>query len=181
MIDHTAPEMAPGCYGRAMSYRSGTPECDLCPLATSCAPLSIARTQAIRARLGIVAKPPKPPVVSKMPEPAAAIAYRQAMGMSLPVKVIDLLGRIERSGIRVTETLARGENPFTETPAFMRVICHLLLRRPQGLNRRTITMALMHQFKWQETTATPHTTQAIQALAALGAIRDQDGIVSLKS
>lgn len=178
MIDRPdAPLGSPGCFGRAMSYRAGTPECDSCPFRELCEPQSVQRTSALRASLGIVAKTTgTPKVKARAPkaEPAAA------MGMSLPRKVVDLIGRFERTGIRVTETLAAGKNPFVETPAFMRVVCHILLSKPQGVSRRYLTAALMHRFGWRENTATPHATQAVQALCALGAATESDGIVALR-
>lgn len=169
----TRPELehAPGCYGSALAYREGDPQCVSCPFVENCAPLSTERLALLRAEYGI--KPPKREVKGSIVTPVGE-------QLSVPVKVMELIGRIERAGIAMKRDLMRGVNPFNSKPAFLRVACHLLLRIPQGVSRAQLTMAFAHKFEWSPETAMTHTSVAIQTLKAVGAIDDRDGKIILR-
>ena len=173
MMTELAPDLAPGCFGSAIACVPDNAECRSYPFASLCEPQSRETRAKPFERLGIAPKPEKPRVVRPRPERGAAM-------MGLPKKVEELLARIDRAGIKVTEALARGENPFTATPAFLRVTCHLLLRIPAGISRDDLRMALMTKLNWTHGTAAAHAVQAAQALVALGAAVEINGKLMLK-
>lgn len=168
MIDET---QAPGCYGSALTFDVGSAECSQCMFAAQCGPKSEARMRYLREKLQLpMPKPKAKQVINTQP---------QVVEMSLPKKVVELLERIERASVRVTESLAAGRNPFIK-PAFMRVTCHLLLHLKDGIDTPTLTMALAKKLEWQTGTAAAHAIQARQALIALGAAVEHNGKLKLK-
>lgn len=168
MIDET---QAPGCYGSALTFDVGSAECSQCMFASQCGPKSEARMRYLREKLQL----PMPKIKSKAPVDVQA----RAVEMSLPKKVVELLERIERAGIRVTESLKAGHNPFIK-PAFLRVTCHLLLHLKDGIDTPTLTTALARKLDWQTGTAAAHAIQARQALIALGTAEELNGRLKLK-
>jgi hypothetical protein len=173
---HPEPSMAPGCYGSALTYREGSQECSSCPFAAQCQPLHEERLASLRERLGIKNVAPRKPMANR----THIEHLLSAAEMTLPKKVVDLITRIDKAGIKVTESLREGKNPFETTPRFMRVVCHVLLHLPGGINRRTLTTALARKLEWTEGTASAHAAQAAHALVALGAAEEIDGILKLK-
>ncbi len=156
---------APGCFGSALCFQAGSPECSSCPFQGACQPAAQRRTQELRTLLGLALKEPrlKKPI---MPPVAPDAAQR-----TLPKKVEELLGRIERAGIRVTDSLNAGLNPFAKGPTFLKMACHLLLRMPEGFTRQQLQQGLMTKLAWTQATANAHATQACQLLIAVGAAK----------
>ncbi|SER28827.1 hypothetical protein SAMN05216548_114111 [Faunimonas pinastri] len=173
------PLGAPGCYGSALTFKAEAAECKTCVFAANCGPLSAANMAYVRAKLGIVERKTKTAMRAERPkklDPAPAIQLTS----NLPKKVEELLARFERAGIKVTERLSAGENPFEKTPVFMRVACHLLLRLPSGFDRNMLRQALQSKLGWSSATAASHAIQACQALVALGAAEEMNGRLTLK-
>jgi len=167
--------LAPGCYGSPMSYGDDIQECRSCPFAESCKPESERRRNLLREKLGVEFRGTRPKRPKPEREPGAALTT------GLPVKVEALLRRIEKAGIKVTEKLAKGENPFPENSiGFLRVTCHLLLHLETGLTREQLRMALMKKLNWTQGTAAAHAIQACQVLTALGAAVELNGRIMLK-
>lgn len=176
MTEHN-PDFAPGCFGLGMVYQPGGKECVRCPFQSQCAPLAEQNLVLVREKLGIK---PKPGAVNR-PRPATPTPHPTGFTPTLPKKVIELLGRIERAGIKVTEALRRGENPFTDKPAFMRITCHLLLRLSGNQIRMDLLQtALESKLEWSPGTAAAHALQAAQALEALGVATRSNGVLRLK-
>src|SRR4051812_24843016 len=119
---------APGCFGSAMTFIKEAPECVSCPFAHDCEPLSIERLAALRSKLGITVRAPKLP-------PAKKVVVEAPSGelMTMPRKADRLLKHWDTTQLKVTEALAKGINPFTDKPRFLKLVCHMLLRRPEGL------------------------------------------------
>ena len=168
MIDES---QAPGCYGSALTYDMGSAECSQCMFAAQCGPKSAERMKYLREKLNL-------PMSKEKAKPIMAPVARP-MEMAMPKKVLELLERIERAGIRVTEALSKGQNPFMK-PAFLRVTCHLLLHLKDGIDTPTLAMALAKKLEWQPGTASAHAIQARQALIALGAAEEINGKLRLK-
>ena len=168
MIDES---QAPGCYGSALTYDMGSAECSQCMFAGQCGPKSAERMKYLREKLNL-------PMAREKPKPVLAPVARPTE-MTLPKKVEALLDRLERAGIRVTEALAKRENP-QGMPAFLRVACHLLLHLKDGIDTPTLAMALAKKLDWQPGTAAAHAIQARQALIALGAAEEHNGRLRLK-
>lgn len=167
--------LAPGCYGFALSFKEGSPECSTCPFAGRCAVIGAEQLARRRLELGITVREKRAP---KAAVKVAAIG--QVLTDTLPKKVEEVLQRIEAAGIRVTEALREGRNPFlNEKPAFLRVACHLILHMPQGIDRKTLALAFQKKLNWSEGTAAAHATQAFQALSHLGAAHDNNGRLTL--
>lgn len=176
LIESAKTDLAPGCFGRALTYKAESAECSSCKFAELCGPRSIERTNRIREELGLNAKPAKAAVPKiKKTEP------HNPLFTGLPVKVVDLLRRFERAGIRLTDNLRNGTNPIPkDSVGFMRVACHLLLKRPEGLDRRYLRSAFMQHFGWTEGTAAAHAAQACQVLVAVGAVSESNGVIQLR-
>lgn len=158
-------ELAPGCFGSAMTYKATARECRECPFVASCAPLSERRLAELRRKLGIV------------------LPFRRPSDLKeISVKAQALVNKIRQRNIAVVEVLRNGVNPFGagEGFTFLRVTCHLLLRFPQGITRETLRDALMRKLKWTHGTATAHVVQAVQALTSLNAIVESHGRIKLK-
>ena len=174
----TSNDLRPGCFGFALAYRDDAAECLSCPFSGECAAVSAAQLARRRAELGI--KPKE--IVKQAPRPVAPVEAHATAVLTegLPKKVEELLQRLDRDGIRVTEALARRENPFTSSPAFLRVACHLLLNLSTGFDRKTLKLALTKKLGWSEGTAAAHATQAFQALSALGAATEENGRLILR-
>jgi hypothetical protein len=171
--------LAPGCYGMSMCYREGTSECGTCPFAATCKPLAEQQLTMLRAELGIVAPVQKKPV--ETPKPLIPPAVLELTN-GLPKKVVAWVAYIEREGIKVTEALTKGENPFKgRRPTFLAIACHVLLKRPDGINRDLLSQAFLHKLDWSAETAAAHVTQTRQILKALGAIDEVDGLIRLRA
>lgn len=173
---NASPEVAaPGCYGSALTYSADGPECRSCMFAATCKPLSLERRTALRAKLGIPDRAPVPAKVRTQPASDGA-----SLMSTLPKKVGEAVQRIERMGVKVTEALRQGVNPFTTKPAFLRLTCHLLLRMPDGFDRQSLKHGLMRKLDWSEGTASSHAAQAFQILVALGAAEEINGKLTMK-
>ncbi|AMB48375.1 hypothetical protein [Methylobacterium sp. AMS5] len=173
--------LAPGCYGFALSFKEGSPECSTCPFAGRCQAIGAEQLARRRAELGIVAPVKRTRTPSPAPAPvAAATAAPGALTSEMPKKVAELLARIERMGIKVTEALAEGRNPFAGTKiGFLAVACHLMMKLDQGVERALLIKAFQQKLNWSEGTAAAHATQAFQALEALGAASNSNGRLTL--
>jgi hypothetical protein len=173
--------LAPGCYGMSMCYRDGTAECGTCPFAASCKPLAEQQLAMLRAELGVVMPEHKS---AEKPLKIAALASPAVMELTngLPKKVAAWIAYIEREGIKVTEALTKGENPFRgKRPPFMAITCHLLLKLPQGVSRDLLARCLQEKLSWSAETTAAHVTQVRQILTALGAIDEVDGMIKLRA
>ncbi len=172
--------LAPGCYGMSMCYKEGSAECGTCPFASSCKPLCEQQLVMLRAEFGIVV--PKSKTQRPAAQPALAVpADVMALTDGLPKKVAAWIHYIEREGIKVTETLMKGENPFTgRRPTFLNIACLLLLKKPAGVSRDLLRQCFMAKLSWSDETAASHITQTRQILCALGAVDDIDGMIKLR-
>lgn len=173
-------DKAPGCFGMGLIFRSDARECQSCPFAGSCGPIAAQALIELRAELGVHIKLPKPKAVVKAAEPVRAPVPAEILTSDMPKKVEALLQAISTAGIRVTEALRKGTNPFIKSPAFMKVACHLLLRVPNGFSRSALESAFMTHFHWNAGTAAAHALQSFQALTALGAADECNGILKLR-
>lgn len=171
MTDNPA---TPGCFGSAICFQAESPECRSCLFKAACEPAAELRASQLRAEFGIT----KPKRITKPPAPRVEPGFE---GERIhPKKVDELLRRIELMGVRVYESLSKGENPFATRPLFLRLTCHLLLRRPGGVTRAELMRGLAVKLNWTEGTAGAHATQAFQALKALGAAHEVNGYLMLK-
>jgi hypothetical protein len=173
MIEHSRPDLAPGCFGSALAFKEESSECAGCPFQTACAPVSCRRLEKLRAELGLTDLVSKPRTTVRSRQHAHSAADGDLTTV-LPKKVQALLERIEARGINVGAALRDGKNPF-ERPAFLKVAAHLLLRLPNGFDRSTLRMALQHKLEWSEQTAASHASQVFHVLQALGVAKEVNG------
>lgn len=175
MTDQHDLSLAPGCYGMGLTFQAESAECRSCPFAVRCGEASANMLADLRAELGITT--PAPPKTRPKREVSG-----DDLTSTLPVKVQALMERIERAGIRVTEALARGENPIPEKGIpFLRVAFHLLLRlQGNTIHRDLLQSAFQKKLNWAPSTAAAHVVQTIQVLAALGAAEEHNGTITLK-
>ncbi len=181
----TVPDIphAPGCFGSALTYKAGTTECDTCEFAEKCAPISARRLAVLREKYNVAE--PKKARERRKPEPAEPLVLPPEVppDLTLPLKVQGVLARIERAGVKVTEALRRGENPFQHNwLRFLYVACAvLLLRQERGATREEVIDAFQKKMKWSEATAAAHFAQAVHALRALGAADLVNGRLQLRN
>jgi hypothetical protein len=170
-------EQAPGCYGSALTYEEGAPECASCPFAQNCAPLSAASLARIHEKYGI-----KPKAPAKRPAPAAPVVpvSKSIFTDRLPAKVVSLIETLERRGVRITESLRQGRNPFTEKPVAFRIACHLLLRSREGVDVPMLTQALQLKLNYTKAAADSNARVALQVLEAVGATVDVGGKIMIR-
>lgn len=165
--------LAPGCFGSALTYIEGSVECGSCLFAARCKPLHDANLATLRARLKLPASPQRKRVERKE-EPAATLAPAP-----LPSQVEEMIGRIERAGIKVTEALAAGRNPFDSRFSSLRVACHLLLNM-RSVGRETLVMALEKKLHMGRVSATSRAKHLVQLLVAVGAATETNNKLTLK-
>lgn len=163
-------DLAPGCFGSALTYNASHPICSSCIFAAKCAPESLQRLENLRDQFGI-----KMPKRKTLPVSSQVTEEGLQMVGEVPVKVAEFLQRCDRSGIKITEALRQGRNPFEKKPAFMKLACHLLLNMPDGINLPTLKKVFIKKMEWTELTANSYTIQATQTLLAVGAAR-QEGL-----
>jgi len=164
------PSFSPGCFGSALAYKDNDSVCGSCIFSAECRPLHFANKQALQERFGLTPA-----------RPARTAPASVENAVPLPKKVRELLQRISKSGIQVSERLARGENPFDGTAMnYMKVVCHLLLRYPGPLDRELIATAFTTKLAWRPDTAEAHARMAIQALTHLGVVNNQEGSIVLR-
>jgi hypothetical protein len=134
----------------------------------------------LRAELGVVV--PERKQAEKPAQAAAIVPPKMEYTNGLPKKVAAWIAYIEREGIKVTEGLTKGENPFKgKRPSFLAIACHLLLKLPEGVNRDLLTRSFQQKLSWSPDTTAAHVTQARQILMAIGAVDDIDGILKLRA
>lgn len=167
--------MAPGCYGIGLLYREASSECRTCPFAAQCGPTAAQQLHRLRAELGITGSQLK----AKLPKQQVEIGST-ALVEIVPKKVQELLDRFEYHGIRITESLAKRENPFKQSPFFMKVACHMLLKSPHGFSKSFLKMAFMQKLNHTEGTAASHVSQVFQIMKAVGACEEVNGMLKLK-
>lgn len=166
------PDFAPGCFGSALAYDDAAPICQVCKFAGECQPMHLTNLAALQTALSI----PKRATAKREVE-----AQPVAAEMTLPVKVRALVDKLDKSNLRVTERLARGENPFLDTSSnFLKVVGHLLVRSSRPLFRRDFAMAFQMKLHWAPGTADSHARMAMQALTHIGAVDEIDGAVIVR-
>lgn len=181
MMDLMDEALAPGCYGMGMLFKEGSAECSTCPFAAACKPLGERQLAMLRAELGIKPQAAQRPAGADSASPPLVTPATMTLTDGLPKKVAAWIDYIERAGISVTESLARGENPFAgKRPHFLNIACLLLLKMPGGISRDTLSYAFTTKLNWGAETAASHITQTRQILEALGAAESVDGMLRLR-
>ncbi len=121
----------------------------------------------------------------RKPEPVGPLVLPAEVppDLTLPRKVQAVLARIEHAGVKVTEALRRGKNPFQHNwLRFLYVACAiLLLRQERGATREEVIDAFQKKMEWSEATAAAHFAQAVHALRALGAADVINGRLQLRN
>jgi hypothetical protein len=171
----TIPAFAPGCFGSALAYQEGHPVCSSCMFAVQCVPLHQENLARLRQTCRIAERPK---------QPAAQKAERPAAGMLATSKVEAFIEKMERSGVKVTEAFAKGENPFREKgPKMMSIAAQLLLkltehRRP--LSHDMLVHAYMRAMSVNDKTAKFYAGLAMKFFNHVGAVETVDGAILLR-
>jgi hypothetical protein len=178
----TIPQLSPGCFGSAVAFKKDDTVCRGCKFAQLCEPAHLNAQKALRDRYGIKTTQEvlTDRAKARAEEKALREASRDAAALVLPKKTQELIDRLDRGSYDVKGKLSRGENPFGASMRFMQMAAHILLRMPGDITRATIASAYVRKFEWQQGTADAHARMAIQALEHVGAIINNDGIVSVR-
>jgi adenine-specific DNA glycosylase len=165
MTDYKKPDLAPGCFGSALTFRPETPECKSCPFVEGCGPASEARWNHLSERFGIKTR----------------LKANQRKKPILPQKVQELVERIRGMNISIDQ-LRLGKNPFEASTEFKaaKITCHLLIQFEAGVPRHSLSTALSRKFAWSEKTAEAQTLQISQALQHLGVVDEVDGVMRIR-
>ncbi|CAO3459965.1 hypothetical protein [Azospirillum argentinense] len=178
MTDLPDPSLAPGCHGQALTFDTDAPECQGCPFQAGCHAASAANLQAFQVERTIIQPGEAPRLLrqraARKTAAPAAPAPAATLTPSLPVKVRELVARVNASGLQVGASLRAGVNPF-DKPAWLRVASHLLLRVETGFDRKTLSLALQKTLAWEKATADSYAGQAFHLFPALGAAREVNG------
>ena len=171
------PPFSPGCFGSALAYEDTAPVCTACTFAEKCRPLHEHNLELLRERVGVKGKGSKTAKNPLAQKPAADPA-----ALTVPKKVQALVDKLDSSGLRITEKLSRGVNPFADTQGmgYLKIAAHLLLRLKAPLDRQTLAYAYQTKLGWTEGTADSHARMTIQALTHIGAVRNIDGLITVK-
>lgn len=167
---------APGCFGSALCFRVESPECQVCAFAQQCAPVSIENLELLRDQFGITIKQKRKPR-----RPAQVTDDGLKLIGELPVKVQEILERCDRLGIRITESLRERRNPFPARPLHLRLLCHLLLKLPDGIDQRVLESLYRKKLGCTEITSESYASQAVKTLMAVGAVEQNGSRVFLKA
>lgn len=181
----TIPQFAPGCFGSAFGFKDNDTVCNGCVFREQCAPAHRLATAALRKSFGIQS------LEERNEEKAAEIAERRRAQdearlaadpglLSLPIKVQDLIARLDRGNYDVIGKLAAGLNPFADTIPFLRIACHLLLHFDRPINKDLLVAAFSQKLDWKPNTAEAHARMTIMALTHIGAVDNQDGQITLR-
>ncbi|MBX4911400.1 hypothetical protein HJA82_29240 [Rhizobium bangladeshense] len=169
------PPFAPGCFGSALAYEETAPVCSICVFSETCRPLHERNLLILRERVGVKGKGSK-----KAKNPLTEKPSAHPAEMTVPKKVQALIEKLDRSNLRVTESFAKGINPFASSSNFLKIAGHLLLKMKQPLDRHTLAYAFASKLGWSEGTADSHARMAIQALTHIGAVHNVDGLITLR-
>jgi hypothetical protein len=146
--------LAPGCYGNGLLYDASNAVCGACPFVGRCGPEGAERLARSRERLGLV------------PPPSRALEA--------------LMQAIARAGINVAEVLRCGQNPFERNPPFLRIACHLLLRKHDGISREVLTRVFEQRLGWGIGKSRQHAVVTMQFMAAVGATYEFEDAMYLR-
>lgn len=175
------PHFAPGCFGSALAFKEDDSVCMGCVFKAECQPIHLEARAALRARLGI--KLPEEIKAARPAKPKVEFLDQSEAALALPVKVQELVDKLDRGGYDVVNKLQAGENPFGASLKFMKVAAHLLLgfaKANRPLDAEVLTTAFVKTLGWQESTAQAHTRMAIQALTHIGAVDNLQGKIVLR-
>lgn len=172
---HTIPPFAPGCYGSALAFDGESPVCQSCKFAQTCKVLHMENLAELRNRMGVKSKRANAKPVVQQPTSAPA-------ALTVPKKVQEIVDKLERAKIRVTEGFAEGRNPFMALQGanFLKIAGHLLLKMDRPLDRQTLSFAYQQKLDFTEGTADSHARMAMQALIHIGAVHNIDGLIALR-
>ena len=173
------PPLSPGCFGSALTFKEEDSVCRGCKFAELCKPAHLDAKAQLQARFGITKMSAKSKAAKAEQKKEAARSEDPAV-LALPVKVQEIINKLDRGNYQVVEKLRSGENPFGSTMPFMKIACHLLLRIERPLDRPLLAQAFMHKMNWGQGTADAHARMAIQALTHVGAVDNVDGRISLR-
>lgn len=171
----TKPVMfgAPGCYGSALTFREDLVECRNCNFNNTCGTISAERLVRLRDILGVEAIGSK-----KAKLPVRNISKARLDG-ALPKQTQAIIDMIDRSRIRVAESLIAGKNPF-EKPKFMRILCHLLIAFEAGFGKPVLRQVLERKLNCTETVAKLYTDHGLRALMEIGVVVEANELFKIR-
>ncbi|MDE4297053.1 hypothetical protein PXK56_17850 [Phaeobacter gallaeciensis] len=178
MSETNIPFLAPGCFGSALHFQGEGMVCAACPFKGECEPVHNMALQAMRERLGIK----MPPVRRAAPLPTNEEATEDGTRLTLPKKVRELLGKLDRENLDITGKMKQGVNPFAGLGryGYMMITCHLIMHLRVPVTQKIISAGLATKLGWANGTADAHARMAVQALEHVGAIDNNDGIFSVR-
>ena len=187
----TIPAFAPGCFGSALAYSECDAVCSVCPFKTKCEPAHLATKAELRERYGI--KTSAEVAIEKREKRVAderkrkaerdawiaAQEKRERFETIMSEKARNLIDRLNNGNFDIVGSLRRGENPFANSYAYLRLTAHLLLRMKR-VPRETLVAAYAKKLNLKDSVAEAYAYLAVTALEHVGAIRSIDGVITIK-
>lgn len=175
----TIPPFSPGCFGSALAFKKGDVACGGCKFAALCEPAHLEAQKALRERFNVQTTA-EAAAEKKAAKAANSATPTDPTALTLPKKTQELIARLDKGNYDIVGSLKRGENPFGAAIPFMKLACHLLLRLQQPFSMKGLSTAYVTKFGWQQGTADAHARMAVQALTHIGAVKNTDGMISIR-
>ena len=155
MIDTMPPlNLAPGCFGLALTFVADSVECKTCEFKIACEPIHLRRKSALHKALGIKTK------------------NKNGISKSVVSRTLDA---IEEKHIDVAGKIGNGENPFDNTFPKLKLGYHLLLNMSGKANDDMLKMAFIRKMGIDQDKANEVVSYVVTTLYALDAIYKKDG------
>ncbi|WP_062120193.1 hypothetical protein [Aureimonas sp. AU40] len=167
-------DLAPGCYGSALAFKSEAAACASCIFKERCEPQSVANLTALRARLGVTGAPRR-----KSPEkkPTANLAGQ----MTISGAVREMAEKIDGMNLSIVRNMQEGINPFLKTKlGSMRVAADVIMGQRGPLAETMLMAAFKTSLGMDEEGAAKRARTAIQILQHVGAVDVREGFISIR-
>lgn len=180
MTEIKVPYLAPGCFGSALHFQKKSMTCAACPFSGDCEPAHCISLQTMRDKLGIVA--PTVRSSASLKPVKNEVDCDDPARLTLPKKVRELLGKLDREDLGIVEKMRSGINPFSglDRYRYLLIACHLIMKMQTPVTQKTLSAGLIKSLHWANGTADAHARMAVQALCHVGAIENNDGILSVR-
>lgn len=155
MIDTMPPlDLAPGCFGLALTFVADSIECKTCEFKMACEPVHLRRKSALHKALGIKVK------------------NKNGLSRSAVSRTLDV---IAEKRIDVVGKISNGENPFNNAFPKLKLGSHLLLNMSGNVNDDMLKMAFIRKMGIEQDKADDVVSYVVTTLYALGAIYKKNG------
>ncbi len=161
----SVPDLAPGCFGSALTFDSSDDICRSCPFSEKCEPVHQESLAALRKHFGIVPRKRREIIRSNVAD----------RNQEFQDRIGAFVRNIAAGGYNVIENLRTGRNPFgPEKFKFLGIACHLLLHR-EHVSEEMISACCVYKLECPKVAGDSYARMSIHILSQLGAIEVFEG------